>query len=576
MREAQLLINFAMIVVGEIERVQLSNTHCVDDEHVLRNEELDFSAGPFRADRMKESLAEGVVLLYVSDAYKCCPLLYANRVWENVTGVQISPPESMPNKATASGYGVPWDVHEIANRGPCLEDFFEADGKSCEEYVKDISAACDPRNPRCLRIKGRLAMNPAGSDAAAKGYISACAKITPIDLPLDVNAATVHPVASTLPSNPHVADRLRALVGGQLCFVQFVGFSNEWRQAASSVCEPIPPSVVSPKTDPLSPPRKQSGINEEFDLAPQTGDDRSKSLDAMKPPRSPFSDVRLLQLLGEGSFGKVYYGLWTGAPVAVKVIHCGSESKSKVLEPIFEGAVSSAMSHPFLVQTYQYCSREVTTQCEASEGFETWIVQEWCDRGNLSKHCSKLHQSGEGIVEALEIVKEVAGAGAYLHQRGIIHGDLTGNNVLIKTDISRKGYTCKICDFGLARVLEGETCEIVTEQLGTVTHMPPELFQLEQSEMKLTTKADIWAAGVILWQTLTGKSPFEGMSPAQVIVQVAAGRRLQLPADTPDSVREIFERCCATDPEKRPNFDELLDILVNAIESEKRSRSSKQ
>jgi len=268
---------------------------------------------------------------------------------------------------------------------------------------------------------------------------------------------------------------------------------------------------------------------------------------------------------------------WTGAPVAVKVIRSPAGAKDNVLEPLFEGAVSSAMSHPFLVQTYQYCSREVTTtECEESQGFETWIVQEWCDRGNLSKYCSSLIKKEEGTVEALEIVKEVASAGAYLHQRGIIHGDLTGNNVLIKTDISRKGYTCKICDFGLARILEGETCAVVTEQLGTVTHMPPELFALEQSEMKLTTKADIWAVGVILWQTLTGKSPFEGMSPPQVIVQVAAGRRLKLPPDAPASVREIFERCCATDPEQRPHFDELLDILLTAIERQERSRTSTQ
>merc|ERR1712217_931537 len=105
------------------------------------------------------------------------------------------------------------------------------------------------------------------------------------------------------------------------------------------------------------------------------------------------------------------------------------------------------------------------------------------------------------------ILSEVAAGGAYLHSWGIIHGDLTANNVLIKTCISRNGFVCKICDFGLARVLEGERVEIATKQLGTVTHMPPEL--LTADETKLTAKADVYAAGVLLWQAIKRETPWK-------------------------------------------------------------------
>jgi len=298
----------------------------------------------------------------------------------------------------------------------------------------------------------------------------------------------------------------------------------------------------------------------------------------LKPTRSPFVDVRLDRKVGQGSFGKVYFGRWLGSPVAVKVVEWSGARN--VIEPLFEAELSCTLSHPNLVQTYKYSTREKQDKAEKSHKglvmppkagdvdqacYQTWIVQEWCDKGTLGRLCSHPRTDTKGHIEALQILTEIASGGSYLHSRGIIHGDLTANNVLCKTQVSVKGYVCKICDFGLARILEGENTGILTNQLGTVTHMPPELFQMDIA-LELTTKADVYATGVLLWQAVCGEFPFKGMAAPVVVVQVANGKRLHLPLDTPESIARIFCDCTADQPSARPNMDQLAESLSQVLQ----------
>jgi len=265
--------------------------------------------------------------------------------------------------------------------------------------------------------------------------------------------------------------------------------------------------------------------------------------------RSPFLDVRLMRLVGKGSFGKVYYGLWMGTPVAVKVLRTQAEA-------------SSSLRHPNIVQAYRHEGRVIGPELSS----ETWVVQEWCDRGTLREFCNEPREGSENVEEVLGICSDIAGGGSYLHSKGIIHGDLTASNVLIKTQVTRRGYVCKICDFGLAKVLEGGSASIVTSQLSTVSHLPPEVLESDQNTL-LTTKADVYAAGILLWQAVRGKSPFAGLSPQRVIIEVASGRRLQLPESTPKEVRDVFDRCTSTNPLQRPSFDDLVQIFSGPLAS---------
>merc|ERR1740121_3428998 len=180
-----------------------------------------------------------------------------------------------------------------------------------------------------------------------------------------------------------------------------------------------------------------------------------------------------------------------------------------------------------------YSIRDARGSSEGSaRGFEVWIVQEWCGLGTLSQKISKkeIVEKG-GFSEVVEVCAEISSAASYLHSRGIIHGDLTASNVLLVERRCPKQYVAKITDFGLARVLDNGASKINTATMGTVTYMPPELFQLEGSA--LTKKVDVYAFGVLRWQLCTSGTPFEGLQPTQVVVMVAQGATLELPQGVP-------------------------------------------
>jgi serine/threonine protein kinase len=294
-----------------------------------------------------------------------------------------------------------------------------------------------------------------------------------------------------------------------------------------------------------------------------------RAMASIKPPAAPFVDVRLLRLVGSGGFGKVYQGTWMGASVAVKLIEMNTNVSSK-FDPAFEAFVSTTISHPNLVQTFKYSSRSKPTSDMIDHGgalWETWIVQEWCERGTLFQYCNKPRCDEACISEVVGICTDIVGAGHYLHSRGIIHGDLSANNVLLKAQTSRKSYVCKICDFGLAQVMEEAISEIQTTRLGTVTYMPPELFDISPGVARFSPKVDVYSSGILLWQVLSGKAPYDGFRAAQVIVQVSNGQRLRLPDGTCDAFHRIFDQCVAINPEERPAFEELYELYVQLVDA---------
>eukprot|EP00930_Biecheleria_cincta_P070785 TRINITY_DN58394_c0_g1_i1.p1 TRINITY_DN58394_c0_g1~~TRINITY_DN58394_c0_g1_i1.p1 ORF type:complete len:597 (+),score=75.55 TRINITY_DN58394_c0_g1_i1:87-1793(+) len=299
---------------------------------------------------------------------------------------------------------------------------------------------------------------------------------------------------------------------------------------------------------------------------------KGQNASAAKPGRSPFQDVILVDLIGQGSFGKVYRGMWGGATVAVKIMSWSTEAAKKRAQPIFEAQLSSILAHPCLVQTYKYSTRsdmlgEEGDYPQAISSQEVWIVLEWCDLGTFSSFCRgpRVDEAHVGFVAAM--MTDVGSAGSYLHSRGVLHGDLTGNNVLLKTDSSRvTGMICKVCDFGLARILEEDSEQLLTTQLGTVTHMPPELFLLEREAMSLSPKTDVYSYGILLWQLLMGKPPYQGMMAPQIVMFIARGKRLTLPDDTTAIWKELFRNCTHDSPDERPTFDTVLGALAPEFE----------
>ena len=326
-----------------------------------------------------------------------------------------------------------------------------------------------------------------------------------------------------------------------------------------------------------------------------------------KATATAFTDVRLGPLIGRGAYGRVYRGSWNGNTVAVKVMETServalpddphgrppvdNERHGEGARGIFEAVLSSALSHPNVVHTYQYAVRPISRSSPAGSAVgsamrrgsmdgnagrprqlsEVWLISEFCNRGPLLTAIERgafltqpSAQYGQpNLIAVLHTLQEIAAAMHYLHSHGILHGDLTGGNVLLtSSDKDARGFTAKVVDFGLSRVC-GDDGYLHTKTMGCAEYMPPELI----TGGMLTKAGDVYAFGIITWELYVGRRAWEGLQPGQVLKKVAKHEMLEFPPQTPHRLKVLGERCMAADQGKRPTFAEVLNE-VNAILSD--------
>lgn len=133
-----------------------------------------------------------------------------------------------------------------------------------------------------------------------------------------------------------------------------------------------------------------------------------------------------------------------------------------------------------------------------------FIVMEYCDLGNLMQYQSKIPQRVFGFAEALRILHQVMKGVEAIHNRNIIHRDLKCENIFLQRN-KNKGFTCKIGDFGFAKVVENTT----KTSCGTIYFMAPEVIEHRPYDRQ----ADIWSIGVIFYYSLFGEYPFKCNDP---------------------------------------------------------------
>lgn len=427
----------------------------------------------------------------------------------------------------------------------------EASLSECSEWFQSWMAECAKENrmkkfhEAAARKRQARAGRPLGAFA---GRSSAAAISTEATRPAAPAAAAVPP---TFPSPPEetqsVAPKDSEMVPRALpqrC-APYVDLGNVVHTGAT----PTPPTPESTVGSRLS-----------------AGDRRNQleSLAHLLPARSPFEDIKIIELVGRGSFGSVFKARWDFSEVALKVLQ--HKGKADLTTATFEGALASSLAHPNLVQTFKHSIREAASGDSVMKGWEVWIVQEWCGLGTLGnqKTKEKVLQQG-GFAGVVELSCEIASAASYLHSRGIVHGDLSGNNVLLCIAHCSKGFVAKVGDFGMARVL-GNADALETRSMGTVSCMPPEMFLLTGAA--LTTKVDVYAFGVLVWALCTGKTPHEGKVAPQIVVQVSRGCVLELPSSVPTALADLYKTCVAREPSERPNFDQIVRDLIDMLEKD--------
>ncbi len=206
----------------------------------------------------------------------------------------------------------------------------------------------------------------------------------------------------------------------------------------------------------------------------------------------------VLRRIGHGGMGTVYL-CHQGAPlrrnVAVKVIRRGMDTREVVRRFDFEREAIARMNHPGIAR--------VIDAGTTADGLP-YIAMEHLDGVPLSDYCAGRCMQLES---RLELFVSVLRALQHAHQRGVLHRDLKPSNVLVDTVNGQP--VAKIIDFGLARALDTEPDEKATQMgqlLGTPAYMSPEQFDSDVAALDVRT--DVYAAGVMLFELLTGELPF--------------------------------------------------------------------
>ncbi|KAK6278460.1 hypothetical protein POUND7_018727 [Theobroma cacao] len=256
-----------------------------------------------------------------------------------------------------------------------------------------------------------------------------------------------------------------------------------------------------------------------------------------------WEDLTIGDQIGQGSCGTVYYGLWYGSDVAVKVFSKQEYSDDVIHSFRQEVSLMKRLRHPNVL-LFMGAVTSPQRLC---------IVTEFLPRGSLfrllQRNTTKLDWRRR-VHMALDIARGVN----YLHHCNppIIHRDLKSSNLLVD-----KNWTVKVGDFGLSR-LKHETFLTTKTGKGTPQWMAPEVLRNEPSD----EKSDVYSFGVILWELATEKIPWDNLNSMQVIGAVGfMNQRLEIPKEVDPRWASIIESCCHSDPQCRPAFQELLEKL---------------
>ncbi len=291
---------------------------------------------------------------------------------------------------------------------------------------------------------------------------------------------------------------------------------------------------------------------------------------------SQIGKYRVLRKLGEGGMGAVFEAVHSdiGQRAAIKILHPHLSKEAKFVQRfIDEARLVSMVGHPGLVKVYDYTRTAEGALCiimEFLEGESLWHRFERVRDKNRDPATGR--PSGMGVVEVLQIARQVASALAAVHNRSIVHRDLKPDNImLVKDPDTPSGERAKILDFGIAKLdqAEGGTRNTTTGvSLGTPTYMAPEQIEGQSAP---TDRIDVYAFGVILFELLAGEAPFVSDSTGGILRQHLIKEPPPLPTHVPADLQALVRRALAKEASERPSMAQIveqIDLLANELQAQ--------
>ncbi len=280
------------------------------------------------------------------------------------------------------------------------------------------------------------------------------------------------------------------------------------------------------------------------------------------------SHYQVLSLLGAGGMGEVYLAqdMSLGRKVALKLLPAEfTKDPDRVRRFKQEARAASALNHPNIITIYEIGE----TQKEA-RGLH-FIATEFIDGQTLRE---RMRQHPPKLAESLDVALQVASALVAAHEAGIVHRDIKPENVM-----ARKDGLVKVLDFGLAKPTAPQVATVESDAptalqvstqsgmvIGTAAYMSPE----QARGLKVDRRTDIFNLGVVLYEMLAGRRPFEGATMSDVIAALLTAEPPplgQLCAEAPAELEQIVGKCLAKDREDRYQSAEELIAELKALQT---------
>jgi len=285
---------------------------------------------------------------------------------------------------------------------------------------------------------------------------------------------------------------------------------------------------------------------------------RNKTVPGLPASLQQIGKYEVIKELGKGATGVVYqaYDPFQNRLVAIKVVFpeaLGDKEHGKRYRKLFvtEASLAGKLSHPHIAAIYD----------AAAEEDVSYIVMEYVDGTTLEQYSR--HDNLLPVQRIVEISYKCARALEYASKQGVIHRDIKPANILLagESDI-------KISDFGAALTVAAETTQV--SGVGSPAYMSPE----QVKEQPLTHQTDIFSLGVVMFQLLTGRLPFQGNNNYSMIYQiinVEPPRPIQVRPDIPPRIDAIVMRALEKDTAERyQTWEELAHDLATALGAEEK------
>ena len=254
---------------------------------------------------------------------------------------------------------------------------------------------------------------------------------------------------------------------------------------------------------------------------------------------------KIIKALGEGSFGKAYLASVDNdeKKYVIKQVLIQGMTDQEKKETLNEAIILKKLDHPNIIKF-----KEVFIQRKPVEALN--IVTEYADGGDLEQKIKEQKNKPFTEAEILDYFTQICLALQHLHKKKIIHRDLKSGNVFLM-----KSGIVKLGDFGISKGLKSSRDKAVT-MVGTPYYLSPEIIMNKPYD----AKSDIWALGVLLYELLTFKMPFNAKSLPLLSIKINKGEYAPPSSKYSSEIKDLLKKCLTLKPELRPSIDEILKL----------------